>query len=318
MRRTLTTPYAPWSNGILERTHRTITKMIRGYFDISGKNWPDLLPWIQLSFNAHSSNSTSLPPQLLIFGDLPRFPVDWAFLSPASSLSSNTSASSELPSLSNLSFLTRLHQNLLIAFRRVDEVLETEREKQNACLLPADPSTRFPVGSLVWVWQPSSLPLSKATKWMKYWRGPYEVCENVSPALLRVTSAERKDSTLVNIKNVRKYTSIPSSLISSSSLSPSHMEVTASLLEPTSIPSASADLFSSGPRYEVSDILDHGYGTIEGEETRGRVLWYRVRWRGFKKKDWLPATHLDGCSDLIRQYWTRCDPSESQTASQLP
>jgi len=183
IRRLLTTPYSPWSNGILERSHRTIKKMLRGFISSCGRNWASLLPWVQLAFNSHTSASTSVPPQLLLLGELPRYPIDWDFLLknfpdqqlPSKTLSSPTDQDS---------LLQRLRFNLALAFNKAELSLQRHREKQYERHTQEVSQDKFPSGTLVWIWKPYSLPLSTSAKWNRYWRGPYVVISHPFPAVV--------------------------------------------------------------------------------------------------------------------------------------
>ena len=55
-----TTPYHPQSNGSVERTHRTLQRMIAKLDTKQRKNWPDHLSSITLAYNATLSMITGL------------------------------------------------------------------------------------------------------------------------------------------------------------------------------------------------------------------------------------------------------------------
>ena len=74
-----TTPYHPQTNGLVERSHQTIMRMI-GKLDKDKKaNWLGNLAEIVHAYNATCSAMTGYSPHYLMFGQRPRLPVDFHF-----------------------------------------------------------------------------------------------------------------------------------------------------------------------------------------------------------------------------------------------
>ncbi len=68
IRRSVTSPYHPQSNGLTERTNQTLCRILRKYIDEEQKNWADLLPWALLCTRTTRQASTKQTPAFLAYG----------------------------------------------------------------------------------------------------------------------------------------------------------------------------------------------------------------------------------------------------------
>ena len=74
-----TMPYHPQTNGLVERLHQTIMRMIRKLAKDKKADWPGHLAEIVHTYNATCSTVTRYSPHYLMFGQRPRLPVDFYF-----------------------------------------------------------------------------------------------------------------------------------------------------------------------------------------------------------------------------------------------
>ena len=74
-----TMPYHPQTNGLEERSHQTIMRMIRKLGKDKKANWAGHLAEIVHTYNATSSTMTGYSLHYLVFGQRPRLPVDFYF-----------------------------------------------------------------------------------------------------------------------------------------------------------------------------------------------------------------------------------------------
>jgi len=74
-----TTPYHPMGNGSCERMNRTLGNMIRALPPKAKQKWPTALKSLTFAYNCTVHETTGYPPFLLMFGRVPRLPVDLIF-----------------------------------------------------------------------------------------------------------------------------------------------------------------------------------------------------------------------------------------------
>jgi hypothetical protein len=76
--KTRTTAYAPWSNGMVERSNKTIKAVLRALNAQERDNWDELLPYVFMAYNATPHASTGFSPQRLFYSQCadPLLPID--------------------------------------------------------------------------------------------------------------------------------------------------------------------------------------------------------------------------------------------------
>lgn len=70
------TPYHPQTNGMTERTNRTLTNMLAMYVDSDQKNWDELLPFVTYAYNTATHETTGYSPFFLLYARVPRNTLD--------------------------------------------------------------------------------------------------------------------------------------------------------------------------------------------------------------------------------------------------
>ncbi|KAK7881633.1 hypothetical protein WMY93_030042 [Mugilogobius chulae] len=81
VRKSHTTPYHPMGNGSVERFNRTLGGMIRALPPEAKVDWPRRLQTLTFVYNCTSHETTGFPPFYLMYGRVPRLPVDVMFRS---------------------------------------------------------------------------------------------------------------------------------------------------------------------------------------------------------------------------------------------
>lgn len=79
VRKSHTTPYHPMGNGSVERFNRTLGGMIRALSPEEKADWPRRLQTLAFMYNCTAHETTGYPPFYLMFGRVPRLPVDVLF-----------------------------------------------------------------------------------------------------------------------------------------------------------------------------------------------------------------------------------------------
>uniref|UniRef100_A0A8C5DFV4 Integrase catalytic domain-containing protein n=1 Tax=Gouania willdenowi TaxID=441366 RepID=A0A8C5DFV4_GOUWI len=79
VRKSHTTPYHPMGNGSVERFNRTLGGMIRALSPEEKADWPRRLQTLTFMYNCAVHETTGYPPFYLMFGRVPRLPIDVLF-----------------------------------------------------------------------------------------------------------------------------------------------------------------------------------------------------------------------------------------------
>lgn len=70
------TPYHPQTNGLVERTNRTLTNMLAMYVSSDHKDWDDVLPFITYAYNTAKHETTDYSPFYLLYARSPLSCID--------------------------------------------------------------------------------------------------------------------------------------------------------------------------------------------------------------------------------------------------
>ena len=79
MKKLWTMPYHPQTNGLVERSHQTVIRMIGKLGEDKKANWPSYLAEIVNAYNATCSAVTGYSLDYLMFGHRPRLLVNFYF-----------------------------------------------------------------------------------------------------------------------------------------------------------------------------------------------------------------------------------------------
>lgn len=115
-----TTPYHPMGNGVVERYNRTLGNMIRALPPHSKAKWPRMLQMLTFYYNCTEHETTGFAPFFLMFGRIPRLPVDVAF----------QHALSNGAVVDHREFVSRLKHDLSEAARIARQNSRTEQARQ--------------------------------------------------------------------------------------------------------------------------------------------------------------------------------------------
>lgn len=76
-----TSPYHPMGNGTMERFNHTLGNMLRSLPPTSKQKWPQMIQSLTFAHNCTTHETTGFVPLCLMFGRVPRLPVDLMFRS---------------------------------------------------------------------------------------------------------------------------------------------------------------------------------------------------------------------------------------------
>lgn len=79
VKKSRTTPYHPMGNGHTERFNRTLGNMIRALPPSDKQKWPQMLQTLTFTYNCTAHELTGYAPFNLMYGRIPRLPIDVMF-----------------------------------------------------------------------------------------------------------------------------------------------------------------------------------------------------------------------------------------------
>ena len=106
-----TTLYHPQTNGLAERVHQTLQRMIGKLDPEKCRKWPEHIGSVLIAYNATWSQVTRYSPYFLMFGRRPRLPVDLLF-----------------PTVNNREWTRTINEYVKALYERLRECLKLAQE----------------------------------------------------------------------------------------------------------------------------------------------------------------------------------------------
>ena len=160
--KTRTTPYAPWSDGLVERFNRTLQTMLKGLVNNERNDWDEHIPYVLMAYRSTPQQSTNCTPYKLLFGREMCLPIDLMVGKPRPMRRQYTCETEYVEWLEET--IQHAHdyarQRLKLAARR-------QKNYHDANVRPF----QYKTGMFVWRWYP---PKGKG-KLSKGWTGPYRI-----------------------------------------------------------------------------------------------------------------------------------------------
>ena len=176
----LTSPYYPQGNSIIERSHRTLSNMLRTMLlEKRGRDWSSLLPSVMLYMNSMIQEKSGVSACEILLGRNPNLPSDISF-TPVTSLSSDREG-----------YVKQLKRDLQDIRQMLSRVLGQDIDQS------ANP---FAVGDKVII---AVLPHGNANKLMAKWKGPFTVTK--IPNWFQIEYLEDNVTRLTHISYAKKY-----------------------------------------------------------------------------------------------------------------
>ena len=148
----LTSPYYPQGNSVIERSHRTLSNMLRTMLlERKSEDWSTLLPSVMLYMNSMSQEKTGVSACEVLVGHNPNLPSDISY-TPMTSLSNDWEG-----------YVKQLKRDLQDIGQKLSRILGHDRDQSN---------NPFSVGDKVII---ALLPQENTHKFMPKWKGPFLV-----------------------------------------------------------------------------------------------------------------------------------------------
>jgi transposase InsO family protein len=164
-----TSAYHPQTNGLTERFNHTLCTMLSHYVNRQTDNWDEYLPYVLLAYRSAPSATTRAAPFYLLYGRLPRMPLDH-ILSPSQPIVhlDHSAAAEYMLNLSER--LKRAHDMVTQRERQIAD----HRREHTARLDSTGSIPRNALGQLVFVDSRATKPHT-SRKLTARWEGPYKV-----------------------------------------------------------------------------------------------------------------------------------------------
>ena len=176
----LTSPYYPQGNSVIERSHRTLSNMLRTMLlERKGKDWRTLLPSVMLYMNSMSQEKTGVSACEILFGNNPNLPSDISY-TPVTSLSNDREG-----------YVKQLKRDLQDIRQKLSRILGQNRDQSN---------NPFSVGDKVII---AILPHDNANKLMAKWKGSFIV--TTIPNRFQIEYLDGSVTRLTHISYAKKY-----------------------------------------------------------------------------------------------------------------
>ena len=176
----LTSPYYPQGNSVIERSHRTLSNMLRTMLlEKRGRDWSSLLPSVMLYLNSMIQEKTGVSACEILFGRSPNLPSDISF-TPITSLSNDREG-----------YVKQLKRDLKDIRQKLSRILNQNKDQS---------SNPFAVGDKVII---AVLPHENDNKLMAKWKGPYTVTK--IPNRFQIEYLDGNVTRLTHISYAKKY-----------------------------------------------------------------------------------------------------------------
>ena len=176
----LTSPYYPQGNSVIERSHRTLSNMLRTMLlEKRGRDWSSLLPSVMLYMNSMIQEKTGVSACEILLGHNPNLPSDISY-TPVTSLSNDREG-----------YVKQLKRDLQDIRQKLGRVLGQDLDQS------VNP---FAVGDKVII---AILPHENANKLMAKWKGPFTVTK--IPNRFQIEYLDGIVTRLTHISYAKKY-----------------------------------------------------------------------------------------------------------------
>ena len=176
----LTSPYYPQGNSVIERSHRTLSNMLRTMLlKKKGRDWSSLLPSVMLYMNSMIQEKRGVSACEILFGNNPNLPSDISY-TPVTSLSNDREG-----------YVKQLKRDLKDIRQKLSRVLGQNLDQSD---------NPFKVGDKVII---AILPHENANKLMAKWKGPFTVTK--IPNRFQIEYLDGSVTRLTHISYAKKY-----------------------------------------------------------------------------------------------------------------
>ena len=278
IKRALSSPYHPQTDGQTERLNRTLEQMLRTYIQSDEREWESLLPALELAYNTTSHSATELSPFEVMIG---QNPVTAADIDIIGSLTPTVTPP-----------MTKLFRRLC---DRAQAHILRAKWFQKSYYDSKHRDVEFQVGDMVWISSKNFPTDYSSSKLNPRYLGPFPILERIGKVAYRI-ELPSKYTDFHNVFHV-------SLLVKDRPRDPSMQSNEAAV---GWLP-VNDEQGNPTAEYEADYIMD--------QRGTGATATYLVKWRGAPedRATWEPAEHLANCKSLLRSWRRRfCKQQRAQ------
>ena len=193
--KTHTTYAAPWSDGLIERSHRVLVSMLKQYVDKHGRDWDEALPYISMSYRCTVHESTGFTPNLLMLGKEINLPIHIIY------------GTVDEERRSAGAYLASLLQLMEESFQTVRENIKGAQKHYKESYDKRIHGPGYKEGDKVWIYLPFPRPGFPA-KFHRKWEGPYVIDKKINEQTYVVQSVhplEPGKTKVVHYNKLKEY-----------------------------------------------------------------------------------------------------------------
>ncbi|MCG8109893.1 MAG: hypothetical protein JAZ10_03920, partial [Candidatus Thiodiazotropha endolucinida] len=193
IKKTRTSPLHPRSDGMVERTNRTVYNILSKYVSENQRDWDQHLDFIVMALNSTIHETTGMSPYRLVYGEKMTTPID---------LMTDPIPGEEILYASD--YAMQLRTKLRESHCLVREILKKAAERQKKQYDCRVQEYNYKHGDLVWRNQKKVTPGVKC-KISRHWTGPWVITERLCDVLFKIQHAQNSPPVVVHGDNIKPY-----------------------------------------------------------------------------------------------------------------
>lgn len=165
IKKTRTTPYHPQSDGMVDRFHRTLVRMLKTYINEHQSDWDDYLPYVTMAYRSVKYETTGCSPNSFMLGREVQTHLDIMYEMLAS-----------IKSIPAIRWASESKEKMEAAHRIARGNIAGTLLRQKSLHDRNVSKEKFNKEDEVYIFFPRHIP-GLSSKFTNYWRGPFRVVE---------------------------------------------------------------------------------------------------------------------------------------------